>query len=74
MDYEEEFVGDEHELERSYGMTKYGKKKSAASLNLPHVFPRLRIFNINRILNPMCGKFQTVIIINAGQFPHFPTP
>ncbi|MEY4936520.1 MAG: hypothetical protein RIS64_2879 [Bacteroidota bacterium] len=31
MDYEEEFVGDEHELERSYGMTKYGKIKSAAS-------------------------------------------
>jgi hypothetical protein len=31
MDYEEEFVGDEHELERSYGMTKYGKIQSAAS-------------------------------------------
>jgi hypothetical protein len=38
MDYEEEFVGDVHELKRSYGMTKYGKIQSAASGELVALF------------------------------------
>jgi hypothetical protein len=33
MDYEAAFVGDEHELERSYGMTKYGMTKVLQSVN-----------------------------------------